>query len=87
MTYNPLTSILANKTSTWTVETVDFSAISSIENISSAYLQLTVSGATSATGNNRLDNIQINAAVVPEPTVLALIAGFGALGLVCKRKN
>ncbi|NBT49929.1 MAG: hypothetical protein EBT07_19335, partial [Actinobacteria bacterium] len=35
--------------------------ITSLDNASNAYLRLTVTGATNATGNNRLDNIQLNA--------------------------
>lgn len=84
--YTPLTSIAANKTSTWSLETVDFTAVSSLDNASTAYLMLTVSGATSAAGNNRLDNIQINAVAVPEPTALALLGGFGILAVVTRRR-
>lgn len=79
VTYATLTSIPANKTSTWLLETVDFSAVAGIENISTAYLRLTVAGNTTVAGNNRFENIQINAAVVPEPGSLALLGGFGLL--------
>jgi hypothetical protein len=45
-------------------------AITSLDNASNAYLRLTVTGATNATGNNRLDNIQLNAnAAATSPTV------------------
>ena len=44
--------------------------ITSLDNASNAYLRLTVTGATNATGNNRLDNIQLNAnAAATSPTV------------------
>jgi hypothetical protein len=44
--------------------------ITSLDNASTAYLRLTVTGATNATGNNRLDNIQLNAtAAATTPTV------------------
>lgn len=84
--YTPFTSIAANQTSTWSIETVDFSSISALENIPTAYLMLTVSGATSTSGNNRFDNIQINAVAVPEPTALALLGGFGILALIKRRR-
>jgi hypothetical protein len=44
--------------------------ISSLDNISTAYLRLTLTGATAAGGNNRLDNIQLIATVASTiPTV------------------
>ncbi len=44
--------------------------ITRLDNASTAYLRLTVTGATNATGNNRLDNIQLNAtAAATTPTV------------------
>lgn len=49
-----------------------------LDNAATSYLRLTVSGNTSASGNNRLDNIQINATsagpAVPEPGTLGLLA-------------
>ena len=49
-----------------------------LDNAPTAYLRLTVSGATSATGNNRLDNIQLAAgAYVPADTVAPLITVAG----------
>jgi hypothetical protein len=44
--------------------------ITSLDNASNAYLRLTVTGGTTTTGNNRLDNIQLNAnAAATTPTV------------------
>jgi Secretion system C-terminal sorting domain len=45
--------------STFGVQTVDFSTILSINNLSNVYLKLTFSGATSGTGNNLVDNIVV----------------------------
>jgi hypothetical protein len=62
----------ANTGSTFTVKTLDLSAINSVDNVATVYLKLTVSGATSASGNNRLDNFVINATqlvVLTSPTV------------------
>ena len=76
--FTPFTSLSANRTATWAVETIDFSSVNALDNSSTVYLMLSFSGATSASGNNRLDNIQINATAVPEPSTLAL-AVFGGL--------
>jgi hypothetical protein len=86
VTYTPLASIAANKTSTWSLETVDFSAVANIENVSTAYLMLTVSGATSASGNNRLENVQINATAVPEPSA-AVFGVMAAAGIFARRAS
>ncbi|GGC78534.1 hypothetical protein GCM10011508_02490 [Flavobacterium lutivivi] len=62
----------ANTGSTFTVKTLDLSAINSVDNVTTVYLKLTVTGATSASGNNRLDNFVINATqlvVLTSPTV------------------
>ena len=49
--------------------TTTLNTITGLDNASTAYLRLTVSGATSSTGNNRLDNIQLTAAAIPTPTI------------------
>lgn len=59
---------------------IGFYGITGLDNASTAYLRLTVSGASAAAGNNRLDNIQLNATVVPEPATFSLML-FGVLGL------
>jgi hypothetical protein len=59
-------------------------AIAGLDGATDAYLRLTVSGATSGNGNNRIDNIQFNATAVPEPTSM-LLAGSVALGGVFVR--
>ncbi|MEI7535218.1 MAG: fibronectin type III domain-containing protein, partial [Verrucomicrobiae bacterium] len=43
--------------------TTTLATITGLDNAPTAYLRLTVSGASSASGNNRLDNIQLNAMV------------------------
>ncbi len=58
---------------------VDFSTVSDLNDASTVYLTYTLSGATSTSGNNRLDNIQFNASAIPEPTSLSLLGGFGLL--------
>ncbi len=49
--------------------TIDLASIDALDNASLAYFRYTLSGATSSTGNNRIDNFQIQASIaaVPEP--------------------
>jgi len=78
--YTPLAdNNTANKTATWQLKTVDFAG-TGLDNAANAYVQLTFSGATSAAGNNRLDNIQLSGMPIPEPSALALVL-LGGLGL------
>ncbi|WP_306565050.1 T9SS sorting signal type C domain-containing protein [Flavobacterium lindanitolerans] len=46
---------------TFLVRTLDLSAINGVDNVANLYLRLTVSGASNNSGNNRLDNILIEA--------------------------
>ncbi len=64
--------------------TEDFSSITALNNATTIYIGYTLAGATSASGNNRLDNIQFNASaitVVPEPSTYLggglMIGAFG----------
>jgi len=55
----------------WHVDSIDLSSITAINNQPLVYLRITVSGATSTTGNNRLDNILIKgtSTLVPVDTL------------------
>lgn len=75
--FNPATSFGS------TIYTFDFSSINVLDGDSSVFFRITYSGATANSGNNRIDNIQINA--VPEPGA-ALIGAFGMLGLLRRRR-
>lgn len=69
-----------------TVQTVDFSAIDTLDNAAAVYIRITFTGASSASGNNRLDNVQVNAAAVtPAPSAAALM-GLGGLVLGRRRR-
>jgi autotransporter-associated beta strand protein len=46
------------------LQTIDFSSITALANASNVDIRMTFTGATSASGNNRLDNFQFNAGVV-----------------------
>ncbi|MFH1121732.1 MAG: FN3 associated domain-containing protein [Bacteroidota bacterium] len=51
----------ANTTTTFLARSLDMSAINDLDQAANVYLRLTLTGASSTTGNNRLDNVVINA--------------------------
>ena len=69
------TSIQTITVSSSTFGTKTLNTITGLDNAANAYVRLTVSGA-SATSNNRLDNVQLNATANPSP---AIIVGGGPL--------
>lgn len=89
--YSTLVGVNTATTSTsFALQTIDLSAISDLDNDSSVFLKYTLSGATTATGNNRIDNIQFNAttiAPVPEPSAVALAAAGGFALLFAYRRR
>lgn len=54
-----------NPTTTFALQTFDFSSVNALDGASSASFRITFDGATDGSGNNRLDNIQLNATAVP----------------------
>jgi len=69
---------------------LDFSSVASLANESSVFLRYSLNGASAATGNNRIDNIQLNATAMtntmtPEPSSLVLF-GLGSLGIVALKR-
>jgi hypothetical protein len=77
--YNPAT--------TFGLQLFDFTAINALDRAATAFFRITFNGATSNSGNNRLDNIQINAVAVPEPGTLAFVGTIGLLGLAVGRRK
>jgi hypothetical protein len=65
--------------------TQTLNTITALDNASSAYLRLTLTGATSNNGNNRLDNFQFNATAVPEPTSMLLLGSVTLGGWAVRR--
>jgi hypothetical protein len=65
-TWNTVTTI-TGLTTTFAVKTLPI--ISGLGNVANAYIRITFSGASNATGNNRLDNIQFNASNPASPTL------------------
>lgn len=87
ISYTPIAnSSTATTSTTFALATVDLTGISAVANQSSVIFRYTVDGATSNSGNNRIDNLQINATRVPEPATVAL-ASLGLLGVVASRRR
>lgn len=58
---------------------ITLNTITGLDNAATAYLRLTVNGATASGGNNRLDNIQL-AASIAAPPVVANDTVYGTVG-------
>jgi MYXO-CTERM domain-containing protein len=58
--------------------------LNALDGASTAFLRVTFNGATSSSGNNRLDNILFQATAVPAPGAIALL---GLAGLVGRRRR
>lgn len=68
----------ATQMTTYSLATADFSGVSGLTDASDAFFRYTLDGATTASGNNRIDNLQINASgasitAVPEPGSIAIL--------------
>ncbi len=68
----------ASVSTTFALATVDLSAFNVLDGASNVKLRYTVSGATSNTGNNRIDNLQVNATRTAD-TVAPLASSFAPL--------
>jgi hypothetical protein len=68
-TYTDFGTNTADNTSTYVFRTLDMSDINDLDNAVDVYLRVTFDGATSATGNNRLDNVVINASIASALTI------------------
>jgi hypothetical protein len=67
VTYTAFGTNTANTTSTFLQKTIDMTAVTAVNNAPNVYIKLTVSGATSSAGNNRIDNFVIKATDVTPP--------------------
>jgi hypothetical protein len=62
-------STISSIPSSFAVQTL--STVTGLNNTSTAYVRMTVSGGSGTSSNNRLDNIQFNATLIPVPTLTA----------------
>ena len=71
----------------FTLATASFAAVTGVDNNNTVTLRYTLSGATSNSGNNRIDNLQISATAIPEPDPVVLLGALGTLVLVRRRNR
>jgi hypothetical protein len=62
-TYTTIATFTGRNTTPYALQTVDFSALPATDNNANFKIRVTVSGATSTSGNNRFDNIRLSGAV------------------------
>ena len=77
---------LSDRTST-TFTTLTLDPLTALNNVSTAFLRVTVDGATASNGNNRFDNIQLNASAIPEPTSGLVLIGLAGLIVINRRRR
>lgn len=69
--YDPATS--------FTLQSFDFSNVNSLDNAATAFFRITFNGATNPSGNNRIDNIQLNATLNTTPVPFGLNPAYSLL--------
>jgi hypothetical protein len=67
---------------------LSLSGFSGLDGVADARVRVTFSGATTSSGNNRLDNIQFNAVPEPSSSLLLMLGAAGLIGIrALRRKN
>lgn len=69
ITFTPHSTIGGRNATAFSNQTVDFSAISALDNLANVYIKLVVNGATAASGNNRFDNINFSGTPASSNTI------------------
>lgn len=89
--FTPQTSFSPTATPPGTATTFDLSSITGLNDNANAAFRLVLGGATSSSGNIRVDNLLVQGtalAPVPEPSgIAAMLIGMGALGLIVARRR
>ena len=73
--FTPFGSNTGDNTASFVLKTLDMSAINDLDGAAEVYLRVTFSGATNASGNNRLDNIVIRATPNTGPPATLSVSG------------
>jgi uncharacterized repeat protein (TIGR02543 family) len=91
VTYTPFGSNTAVNTSTFVLKSLNLAALTQLNNKANVYFKLVVDGATSATGNNRIDNFIVTGteipAVVTYPVTFSVVNGNGTLTAAVNSTN
>ncbi len=82
--YTNKTTITGRTTTSFSLQTISFVSLTAANNNPNFKIRITLSGATSSSGNNRFDNIRITGTVSPcsptnQPTSLLLNPSFNSL--------
>jgi hypothetical protein len=67
------------------LQTFDFSTQDTLDNTATAFIKITFRGASDRSGFNLIDNIQVNASAVPEPSAF-MLAAFGIVAMLTTQR-
>ena len=81
--FSSLTAISGRNVTSWSSQGFDALVLN---NQATVTLRLAVSGATSTSGNNRIDNFTVTGVAIPEPSTYAALFGAAALGFAVVRR-
>ena len=85
-TYTPFATY--TPAAAFALQTFDLSSIPALDDQSNVYLRLTFNGASSASGNNRIDNLKVTAANTPAPSsLLVALIGVPGIALMVRRRK
>ncbi len=77
--YTDFATITGRTSTSFSLQTVDFSAVTNANDNANFKIRVTVSGATNASGNNRIDNIRITGTQLAANNTIGVAAGTNAV--------